>query len=415
MPTHEVPTPRDLLTYAQYRDEVLHLVAPTGRTERVALGESLGRVLAQDVTSPIAVPPFANSAMDGYAVRWSDLAEGGQTRLVVLGDVPAGSGWDPPIAPGECVRIMTGAPVPAGADSVVPVELTDGGLAEVVITERPDRGRGAHVREAGEDVLAGARVAAAGERIDAGTVSALAGVGVGAVEVAARPVVALATTGDELVGPGIDLQRGQIYESNGPTLAAQLHALGAEVIRREPIHDEVDAFVAALDEVASHADLIVLTGGVSVGAYDVARIALREHAEATFRHVRIQPGKPQGWARWRGRTPVLALPGNPVSAAISFALFGRPMVEQLLGSTSTDALTRAIAEGSWRSPAGRRQFIPVALRTDDQGRLLAAPTHRRGSASHMVTSLAGATALADIPEDVTQVASGDLLEIRSLT
>lgn len=415
MTTHEVPAPRALLTYDEYRDEVLALVSPTPRTERVDLRDALGRVLAEDLASPIDVPPFANSAMDGYAVRWDDLAEGGETRLVVRGDVPAGSRWDPPVAPGECVRVMTGAPVPSLTDSVVPVELTDGGLTEVIIRERPDRGRGAHVRGAGEDVSRGAQVAAAGDRVEPGVVSALAGIGIGEVEVRARPVVALATTGDELAAPGTALERGQIYESNGPTLAAQLATLGAEVLRREPICDEVDAFVAALDEMTERADLIIVTGGVSVGAYDVARIALQEHAAATFRHVRIQPGKPQGWARWRGQTPVLALPGNPVSAAISFTLFGRPMVERLLGSHRTDTLTTAIADGTWRSPSGRRQFVPVSLRTDADGRLLAAPTHRRGSASHMVTSLAGADALAEIPEETTEVAARDLIQIRSLT
>ena len=197
-------------------------------------------------------------------------------------------------------------------------------------------------------------------------------------------------------------------------LAAAARRAGAEVVTGPPVPDDEAAFTARLDELAAACDLIVLSGGVSVGTYDVARIVLGDAGEGTFRHVRMQPGKPQGWARWRGATPVLALPGNPVSAAVSFEVFGRPMLERMLGQRAGALTGRARAAQRWRSPEGRRQLVPVRLSTDDTASVQAAPTHRRGSASHMVTSLVGADALAVVPEDVTEVAEGDLLETRSL-
>lgn len=408
-----MPDARRLLTLEEYRDEVLGLVGPLP-VERVPLEEALGRVLAEPVTSRVPVPAFANSAMDGYAVRWSDVAAAPVT-LRVLGDVPAGSAADPALSTGECVRIMTGAPVPTAADTIVPVELTDEGTETVRVHEAPPRGRGAHVREAGEDVAAGEVVAPGGLTLTPSVLAAVAGAGRAEVLVRRRPVLALASTGDELVAPGGELARGQIYESNSSHLAATITTHGGVPRRLPAIRDDVTSFVAALDAVADDADLVVLTGGVSVGAYDVARIALDAHAEATFRHVRIQPGKPQGWARWRGRTPVLALPGNPVSAALSFELFGRPMLDRMLGRRPTTTPGRARAAQAWRSPDGRRQLVPVTLATDDDGVVHATPTHRRGSASHLVTSLARADALAVVPEDVTEVAAGDLLETRTLS
>lgn len=408
-----MPTPRQLLSLEEYRDEVLALVDPLP-SERVDLADGLGRVLRADLIARGDVPAFANSAMDGYAVRWSEVKVGPVT-LRVVGDVAAGSGDDPALAPGECVRIMTGAPVPGATDSVVPVELTDEGAEVVTIHELPRQGEGAHVRHAGEDISAGDVVLRSGARLGAAELSAAAGAGHGSAVVGRRPVVGIAATGDELVAPGGDLGRGQIYESNGTHLGAAVVAHGGAARRHGTIRDDVAAFVDALDDLSQGCDLVVLTGGVSVGAYDVARIALEEHAEATFRHVRIQPGKPQGWARWRGTTPVLALPGNPVSAAISFEVFGRPMLERMLGQVTHPSLGRAVADAPWRSPSGRRQLVPVVLRSDEAGVLRAAPAHRRGSASHMVTSLAGAHALATVPEDVEQVAAGDLVEIRSLT
>ncbi|MEN3123013.1 molybdopterin molybdotransferase MoeA [Janibacter terrae] len=406
-------TDRVLLTVEEYLDELLtHLLdgsGPLDETEEVPLPDALGRVLAQPVTAVGDVPAFANSAMDGYAVRREDLGTL-PTILQVVGAVPAGSGEDPALAPGQCVRIMTGAPVPTGADTIVPVEATDGGTAEVTIARVGERGQ--HVRGAGEDVRGGDVVAAAGTTVTARVLGSLAAAGTATVTVRRRPVVAIAATGDELVAPGTPLARGQIFESNGTHLAATLRELGAEVRATVVLTDDTEAFAAGLDELTSGADLVLLTGGVSVGDFDVSRIVL-ERSGATFRHVRMQPGKPQGWARWR-EVPVLALPGNPVSTAISFEVFGRPLLDRLLGRAPLPGPTRAVAGSAWRSPAGRRQYVPVVLSSDDVGRLVATPSHARGSASHMVTSLAGAQALAVVAEETDAVEPGDLVQIRSL-
>lgn len=407
-------TQRTLLTVEEYLDELLgDLLAGAGpieETESVPLSQALGRVLAEPVHAIGDVPAFANSAMDGYAGRQADLASPPAT-LDVVADVAAGSGDDPAIGPGQCVRIMTGAPVPTDADTIVPVELTDAGTQVVVVHEAPERGR--HVRAAGEDVRAGDVIAPAGATVTARILGSIAAAGTAVVTVRRRPVVAVAATGDELVAPGGSLERGQIFESNGTHLAATLAELGAEVSHSVVLTDDADAFAAGLDALAEGADLVLLTGGVSVGAFDVSRIVLERSAQGVFRHVRMQPGKPQGWARWQD-VPVLAFPGNPVSAAISFEVFGRPVIDHLLGRQPVDGPTTAVAGRGWRSPAGRRQFVPVALGSDGTGRLLATPAHRRGSASHMVTSLAGAHAVAVVPEDTDEVAAGDLVQIRSL-
>lgn len=405
------PAPRVLLTVEEYLDELLtELVGDTVLgTEVVPLAEALGRVLAQPVHAAGDVPAFANSAMDGYAVRHDDLHTL-PASLAVVGAVPAGSGDDPAIRPGECVRIMTGAPLPTDADTVVPVEMTDAGTETVTIRE--ERARGQHVRDAGEDVRAGDVVAEAGVTITGRVLGSLAAAGTATVTVRRRPVVGIAATGDELIAPGGELQRGQIFESNGTHLAATLMELGAQVRGPAVLADDTDAFTTGLDDLADGADLVLLTGGVSVGDFDVSRIVL-EQSGGVFRHVRMQPGKPQGRARWRG-VPVLALPGNPVSTAISFEVFGRPLVDALLGRVPTEGPTRAVAGAGWRSPSGRRQYVPVRLGSDETGRLVATPTHRRGSASHMVTSLAGAQALAVVAEQTEGVEPGDLVQIRSL-
>jgi molybdopterin molybdotransferase len=349
--------------------------------------------------------------MDGYAVRHSDVATVPVT-LRVVGEVPAGSGADPAAGPGECVRIMTGAPLPGFADTIVPVEDTDAGTEDVQVFRSP-AGTGAHVRGAGDDIGAGDPVAAAGDRLTPALLGALAAAGQTRIQVRRSPVVLVAATGDELVTDGAQLRRGQIYESNSVVLAAALLRDGAAPVRGPVLPDRADLLIDWLDRSAGSADLVVLTGGVSVGAYDVVRDVLSSHAGGTFRHVRMQPGKPQGWGLWPGGTPVVALPGNPLSAALSYEVLVRPMLDRLLGTRSPPDLT-AVAATGWRSPAGRRQLQPVRIISGPDGRLLAEPSHSGGSASHLVTSLAAADAIAFVAEDVTEVAPGDLLTVRIL-
>ncbi len=400
---------RPLLSVEEYLAEVLALVTPLSDVEAVPLADAAGRTLAEPVLSRTDVPAFANSAMDGYAVRAADLVPG--VVLHVTGEVLAGSGEDPPFGGCACVRIMTGAPVPSGADAVVPVEQTTPVEGGVRIDEVVPVGR--HVRRAGEDVSAGDTVLDAGVRLEARALSTAAAAGRATLPCVRRPRVGVIATGDELVAPGGTLGRGQIFESNGTFLAAAIARDGGEPVRADVVRDTEDDLRAALDALAATCDLVVVSGGVSVGDADVTRIVL-EGAGAEFRHVRMQPGKPQGWARWGGRgVPVVALPGNPLSAAISYEVFVSPALDRL-HDRPTPGWTIAVASEGWRSPAGRRQVVPVLLDVDASGRQVVRPAHRRGSASHMVTSLAAADALAAVGEDVTEVAPGDRLTIRRL-
>lgn len=401
---------RVVLSVEEYLAELLALVRPLPEVEEVELAEASGRTLAEPVTSRTDVPAVTNSAMDGFAVRAADLAPG--TSLEVVAEVLAGSSADPAIGAGQCVRIMTGAPLPSAADAVVPVEHTrEDSPGRVVVDEVVPAGR--HVRRAGEDLRAGDVLLDAGTRLGAAELSAIAAAGRARVACVRRPVVGLAATGDELVAPGGTLARGQIFESNATFLAAAVAREGGEAVRLASVGDTTEALAAALDELAERCDLIVLTGGVSVGDADVTRILL-SRAGGTFRHVRMQPGKPQGWARWGARrVPVIGLPGNPLSAALSFELFVARVIDRL-HDRPEPGWTSAIASEAWRSPAGRRQILPVLLDVDAHGRQVVRPAHRHGSASHMVTALSRADALCAVGEDVEEVRPGDLVAIRRL-
>lgn len=400
-------TTRPLLDVEEYLAEVLALVRPLPDAEAVELAQAAGRTLAEPVISRTDVPAFANSAMDGFAVRSADLADGVELRVV--GEVAAGSAADPAIGPGECVRIMTGAPVPGDADAVVPVERTTALGEAVRVDEVVAAGR--HVRRPGEDVRAGDVVLDSGTRLGPRQLSVAAAAGRASVPCVRRPWVGVIATGDELVPPGGQLGRGQIFESNATFLATAVARDGGMPLVAASVRDTEADLRGALDALAARCDLIVVSGGVSVGDHDVTRLVLQATG-AQFRHVRMQPGKPQGWARWAG-VPVVALPGNPLSAAISYEMFVAPALDRLLDRRNP-AWTTAAADASWSSPPGRRQFVPVTLDVDASGRQVARPAHRRGSASHMVTSLASADAIASVPAEVTEVARGDLLTIRRL-
>lgn len=403
-------THRTVLTVEQYLAEVLALITPSAATEAVGLREASGRTLAEPVFARGDVPAFANSAMDGFAIRAEDAAVGAE--LSVVGDVFAGSGADPLLGRGEAIRIMTGAPVPTAADTVVPVEDITA-LSPDRIRLDADVRRGQHVRGAGEDVRAGDEVLTAGTVLGARSLAAAAAAGAGTLTCVRRPWVGVIATGDELVAPGRPLRRGQIYESNATFLGAALARDGATPLVAGAVEDTAEALASALDTLAARCDLIVVSGGVSVGDADVTRIVL-EAAGAQFRHVRMQPGKPQGWARWGERgVPVICLPGNPLSASVSYELFVSAALDRLVDRPHRGWSTAVAGEG-WASPAGRRQIVPVLLDVDADGRQIVKPAHRRGSASHMVTSLVAADALAAVGEDVTQVSPGDPLTIRRL-
>ncbi|WOC13920.1 molybdopterin molybdotransferase MoeA [Gordonia sp. MP11Mi] len=398
-------------TVAEHRDRVL---SATTRTPliRVPLADAVGCVLAEDVVSRWPVPLFDNSAMDGYAVRGADAADGAVLRVVA--DVPAGSALDPPIGAGEAVRIMTGAPMPSGADAVVPLEHTDLGTvitadptAAITITRAP--ARGAHIRRLGEDAPAGAVAVAAGTVLGPWQLSAIASAGHARVAVHRAPRVAVVSTGSELIDPSGTPARGQIPESNSILLAAAARSAGAEVVTVATIPDDESALAALLADV--EADAVILSGGASVGAFDVVKAVLDGSGTIEFGPVAIQPGKPQGFGTDDAGRLVFALPGNPVSVAVSFEMFVRPALLATAGRTDIDRprVTRAAATG-WRCPAGRTQVLPAVIDTDT-----VRPATAGGSGSHLVTSLAVAQALAIIPADTDRVNEGDLVEVMVLS
>ncbi len=401
------------LSVEDYLAELLELVSAIDEVDVVPVADAVGRTLAAPVVAASDVPIMANSAMDGFAVRGSELEVG--RVLQVVADVPAGSPLDPSMGVSECCRIMTGAPVPSDADTIVPVELVEQSADRRAITLLEIPSPGEHVRGAGEDFTGGAEVLPAGITLGAREVGLVSASGVPEVTVVRRPRVAVVATGDELRPPGGLLERGQIFESNGLFLATALRAAGAEVVARLVLPDDDDEFTAGLERAAADADLVVLSGGVSVGDHDVVRIVLQKRPTSAFRHVLMQPGKPQGWALWQtdsGRTvPLVALPGNPLSTMVSYELFVTALLDRMCGR-AVAGWQSAVAACDWKPPTGRRQFVPVTVEVDADGRQLVRPVHRRGSASHMVSAAALADGLAMVGADVQHVTAGDLLSFR---
>lgn len=375
---------------------------------RVPLADAHGCLLATDVRATVAVPSFDNSAMDGYAVRAADVADASETnpaRLTVIGDIPAGAASFPTIRPGTAARIMTGAPFPPGADTVVQVELTDGGTDTVVVNQPVPRGR--HIRRAGDDVAPGALVLPAGTLLDAARIGLLATVNVARPPVRPRPRLTVVSTGDELVEVGRQLGPGQIVDSNSLAVAAAAREAGAVDRRLRASGDDPEAFAAVLADAVKDTDLLVTTGGVSVGAYDVVKQVLIETGSVRFDQLAMQPGKPQGFGLLDG-VPVFTLPGNPVSALVSFEIFVRPAIRRMRGFDNPLAeLVRVRAGQSFSSPAGKRMYSRVRLVVADGGELVAYSAGGQGS--HQLTGLATADALLVVPEDVTEVSAGTWL------
>ena len=372
----------------------------------VPLAEALGSTLRTGVRAAVDLPLFDNSAMDGFAVRFSDVASASAASPValrVVADLPAGSSLDPAFGTGEAVRIMTGAPLPAEADTVVPFEATAGGLTEslgtVRVREAP-RHIGAHIRRRGEDCAAGTELVPAGVELGPLQLAAIAAANVATVTVSRRPRVAVIATGTELLAPGSELERGQIPESNSLLLAALARSAGSDVILQATVQDvDADLRGAIADASARDADAIITSGGVSAGAFEVVKTAV---SEMTFVQVAMQPGRPQGFAA----DPLMfGLPGNPVSAAVSFEVFVRPALLAMQGRTRIhQRMLRLPAAVGWRSPRGRRQYVPIVF-TDDG----VAPATERGS--HRAGGLARAEGYAVVPAEVGEVAAGDIVDV----
>jgi molybdopterin molybdotransferase len=387
----------------------------------LGLLDALGCVLAADVTSEVELPGFTNSAMDGYAVHAADLADASEAdpvTLPVVNDIPAGSTRALSLAPGQSMRIMTGAPIPHGADAVVPVERTDAGLAQVAV--RAPVAVGQHVRRGGVDVRAGDAVLRAGTRLGPRQLALLAAVGTATVRVVPKPRVVVVSTGDELVGVGTRPGFGQVVDSNGLMITAAVRALDALPFRAGPVRDDARELTAVLDDQLLRADAIITTGGVSAGAYDTVKEVLSRVGTMRFDKVAMQPGMPQGFGvLGEGQVPVFTLPGNPVSAMVSFEVFVAPALRAMAGRPEREvALVPAVAEHDWTAPEGKTQFARVLLRplapvgapTDASGRPCAYAASLAGAqGSHVLGGLAAANALAVIPASVTHVRAGDVV------
>lgn len=398
--------PAELTGVAEHRRAVLEAVQPLAPTQSSLL-EARGTVLAADVTAPGDIPPFANSAMDGYAVRAGEVGTG--SRLRVSGEIAAGSPDLPSPGRGEAVRIMTGAPIPPGATAVIPVELVDEDGAEVVLRDTP--GAGDNVRDAGESVRAGELVLPAGRLLGPHEIGLLAAMGIGRVTHHPRVRVATLATGDELVEPGRPLLPGQIHESNSYGLAAQVAEAGATPFRQPIARDDHAALRRAFADALATADLLVTSGGVSAGRYDLSKRVMAEMGDVAFTKVAMQPGMPQAFGTISG-IPVFGLPGNPVSSAVSFEVFVRPAIRRMQGRTDLNRpRVLAVLDEDVRSPEHKVSFLRVGLRQAADG-WRASSTGAQGSG--ILRSMVLADGLAEVPADRTSMAAGEPITVHLL-
>ncbi|MFE6186030.1 gephyrin-like molybdotransferase Glp [Streptomyces sp. NPDC056465] len=423
----------------EHLDDILAAVKPLEPIE-LQLPDAQGCVLVEDVVVEVALPPFDNSSMDGYAVRVSDV-EGASEEfpavLTVVGDVAAGDGGLPDgraVGPGEAARIMTGAPLPAGAEAVVPVEWTDGGtgggpaVAMRAHSDAPEGASGevrvhrpvkprAHVRAKGSDVHPGDLALRAGSVVGPPQIGLLAAIGRSTVRVRPRPRVVVLSTGSELVQPGEELTAGRIYDSNSFALTAAARDAGAIAYRVPAVADDAEALRATIEDQLIRADIVVTTGGVSVGAYDVVKEALSSVGDedeagggVDFRKLAMQPGKPQGFGSiGPDHTPLMALPGNPVSSYVSFELFVRPAILTLMGldDVHRPRVRATLSTGAaLSSPSGKRQFLRGTYDAE-----AGTVTPVGGAGSHLIAALAQADALIVLPEDVTSAEPGTETEV----
>ena len=381
--------------------------------------DALGQVVAEDIISAIDIPPLDNTAMDGYAVRAADThgaSEQSPVTLRVVGELAAGYLFDGTVEPGTAVRIMTGAPMPPGADAVVPFEETDEPSGRVFGSFAKSRdvvgilkaaSAGANIRRAAEDIRRGQATIRAGAVLHPAQIGVLASLGNATVRVHRRPVVAILSTGDEVREPGQPLAPGQIYDSNAYSIAAMVLANGGVPKQLGIAKDTVEALTAKLRE-GLDADMLVTSAGVSRGDYDVVKDVLAKEGEVDFWTVRMRPGKPLAFGAFASggrRVPHIGLPGNPVSSMVSFELFGRPAIFKMLGRSDwRRPCVRAIAEEPIPNTDGRRVFAR-AIVTQRDGRYYAALTGSQGSG--VLTSMAVANAFVVVPEDVPGVQPGD--------
>ena len=426
-----------LLSVEAARERVLAVLGGPLPTETLAPEVALGQVLAAPVVATTDLPPWDNSAMDGYAVRSADLVDAAEDRpihLRVIGEVPAGGLADRAVEPGTAIRIATGAPLPPAADAVVPVESTTplsaagaaigprgrdatgplpAGCAVLVAV-----GPGNAVRLRGEDVRAGAAVLEAGMALGPAAVGLAAGAGVAGVLVHRRPRIAVLATGDEIRGPGEPLGPAGIPDANGPGLRAMVTAAGAIAIDLGIARDDLDDVLTRLRRGIAEADAVIVAGGVSVGPYDVVKQAFETVGRVDLWRVAVQPGKPFAFGVAPGGVVLFGLPGNPVSGFVTFELFVRPAIRRLAGHRELLRETDlgVLVEPATKAP-GRRAFLRVVAERDEAGRAVRDATGRLrvrlagGQGSHVLSALAAAEALAVVPESVDALPAGAPVEL----
>ncbi|HEY2173533.1 MAG TPA: gephyrin-like molybdotransferase Glp [Mycobacteriales bacterium] len=378
----------------------------------LALLDAQGLMCAEEVVAEAPLPGFDNSSMDGYAVRADDVrtaSEDDPVTLPVVGDVAAGSRAPDRVGKGQSVRIMTGAPMPAGADSVVPVEWTDGGVARVSIRQAPTPGH--YIRRIGEDVEPGDVAVSVDTPIGPAQVGLLAAVGRSRVLVRPRPRVVVISTGSELVEVGGEPGPGEIVDVNSYSLAAAAREAGAEVYRAGIVEDDKRRLLEVLEGQLLRADMLVTSGGVSAGAFDVVKEALQELGTVSFDRIAMQPGMPQGFGTLgAGGTPFFGLPGNPVSALVSFEIFVRPAIRLMLGKNRLFRRSlEATAAEDFDSPAEKRQYRRGLLHREDDGSYGVTPVG--GPGSHLLASMAQANCLIVTDEETTKVSRGDTVTV----
>ncbi len=404
--------PNGLRSMADHRDYLLSCIEelPPFRQQ---IMDALDLSLCEDIFAGISLPGFDNSAMDGYAVHWEDVA-GASTehpvRLPVVGEVAAGQSATHRLSPGTAMKIMTGAPMPDGANSVVPYEGTDRGASDVAVYVSVVSGQ--HVRRRGEDVEQGQQVLSSGDLLGARSIGLVAAIGLDTVLVRPRPRVVVVSTGSELVEPGLQLNSAdQIYDSNSYMLAAAAKSAGAQVFRIGAVTDDPEEVKQIISDQLVRADLILTSGGVSQGDYDVVKAVMPELGVTDFAQVAMQPGKPQGFGLiGDDRTPMIMLPGNPVSAFVSFEAFARPVIRKLMGTTPySRTAMRCTTTQEIRSFPGRIQMARGIVSFGDTGTRQVELAGGHGS--HLLGDLARANALLVLGEDTEFVAAGDEVDV----
>ncbi|MBF8272184.1 MAG: molybdopterin molybdochelatase [Magnetococcales bacterium] len=391
-----------MILFAEAKNRVLEGTNVVGKTETVPVIDALNRVLAASITAPFNVPNADNSAMDGYGVRYDDLQSDRPVTLTVIADLPAGDRFEHPLQTRQAVRIMTGAPIPVGCDCVVPQEDVKTQPGQVIIP--PGQKRGAHIRLSGEDLAVGQPVLPRGRKLGPADLGLLTSLGLVDIPVFQKIRVALLSTGNEIMTPGIPLKPGWVYDSNRTSLRAALQSLGVDVLDLGLVPDQREAIAHALTRGGQQADAIISTGGVSVGDFDLVKQVLKELGEIVFWKVAMQPGKPQAYGRL-GQAMFFGLPGNPVACLVVYHLIVKQALNKMMGANEIPLPVLSLPfHGQLKKKAGRMNFLRGRVHFDAPAAFVET-TGPQGSG--ILSSMAMANALIMVPEEVTQLSHGD--------